>query len=188
MKSVWVLYERSDLDRNSEFDYENYATDCRVFEKFEDAKNAMKKLIRDYATEKNSLFDGNGCFCEFSGEIDEYYDDPEEKDAELFRTVEKLLRKLCLDELSEDDIADITELYVNNYMYSAEITTADGIVLLMKGEDDGPFNGIDPYVHTNIFDMDNEDNNYFFYVEDRFKMYARFISHLYIDLKKVNIE
>ena len=28
MKDVWVLYERSDLARGGEWDYQNYATAC----------------------------------------------------------------------------------------------------------------------------------------------------------------
>ena len=193
MKTVWVLYERSDLDQNSEYDHENYSTSCRVFENFETARTAMQKLLKEYATDDNSLFDGQGNIKNLAGQCEKYYseeDDDEEmlEDRKKFEFVDYLLNKLCLAEITQDDIDSIEEIYVTNYMYDAEITTDNGITLLIKPDDDGPFNGVYPYIHTNMFIMDDENKDYFFYVEDSFEMPCNYVSNLYINLKKVEIE
>ena len=194
MKSVWVLYERTDFNRGNTYDYENYTTSCRTFENFNNAKSAMKNLLRDYATDDQFIFDGEGNIKELIGEIDMYYSDDEDDEEMLedranFKYAEALLKKLCLSEISEDDVENIKEFYVTNYMFDAEFKVIDNeITLLMKDDDDGSCNGITPYVHTNMFVMDDENRDYFFYIEDAFKMYSEFTSHLFIDLKKVDIE
>lgn len=190
MKELWVLYERSDIDRGGEWDYQNYRTSCRVFQDFGVAKKAMKELIKSYALNENSMFDGNGCIKNY--DYESYYSDdfmwPDMKEEkELFASIKELLKKLCTDELQKSELEEITDCFVTNYMYAAEITTTDEIVLLIRGDDDGPCNGINPYVHTNIFEMDNEKKDYFFYLEDMFTE-DDFASHLFIDLKKVEVE
>lgn len=183
MKELWVLYERSNHDRGGEWDYQNYATNCRAFGDFETAKKAMQDLIKRYATEDNSMFDGEGNIKEF---VDQVYYDDEEKD--MFEYVGSLLKKLCLGELEKADIENTKGFFVTNYVFAAEICVDNGVTLLMRGDDDGPCNGIDPYVHTNMFIMDDETKDYFFYLKDQFNMDSDFISHLIVDLKKVTIE
>jgi len=52
----------------------------------------------------------------------------------------------------------------------------------MYGYDDGPCNGYDPKIATNMFDM-TEEKDYYLYVDDMFGQDAS--SELYIDLKKI---
>lgn len=177
MKEVWVLYERSDLNRGGEWDYQNYATSGRAFGDFETAKKAMRDLVKRYATENSSMFDGKGNIKEFADE-----------DKDMFEYPCSLLKKLCLGELDKADIENAEEFFVTNYMFAAEISVDNGFTLLIRGDDDGPFNGVNPYVHTNMFVMDDETKDYFFYLEDMFNMYRDFTSHLFIDLKKVAAE
>ena len=53
------------------------------------------------------------------------------------------------------------------------------------GDDDGPINGCDPTLFTNMFDM-TEEKDYFLYIDDRFGQ-DDFTSELYIDLKKTTL-
>ncbi len=193
MKSVWALYERTDFNRGNDYDYENYSTSCKVFENFDKAKSAMKNLLKGYASDDRFLFDGNGNIKEMLGQTDLYYrgasDDESIEDRNTFKYTEDLLRKLCMSEITKDDIDGIKSFYVTNYMYDAEIKATDNeITLLMKDDDDGAFNGVLPYIHTNMFVMDDENIDYFFYLEDRFQPRREYYSNLYIDLKKVVVE
>lgn len=184
MKDVWVLYERSDLARGGEWDYQNYATACRAFADFDTAKQAMRDTIKRYATEKSSMFDGEGNLNEL---LDQYYYDDDERDT--FTYVGELLRKLCLNELDDATAKAIKPLFCTTFLFAAEITTDNGEpVLLMRGDDDGPCNGVNPYVHTNLFSMNDDTKDYYFYVEDMFRMDSDFSSHLFLDLKKVSVE
>ena len=57
--------------------------------------------------------------------------------------------------------------------------------ILIRGEDDGPCNGYDPYIKTNIFSM-KEEKDYCLYIDDLFGQ--DFSAELYIDLKKTEVK
>ena len=57
----------------------------------------------------------------------------------------------------------------------------DGVIKFY-GDDDGPCNGYNPMLYTNVFDL-TEEKDYFLYINDLFGQ-DDFTSELYIDLKK----
>jgi hypothetical protein len=191
MKEVWVMYERSDLERKKgNYDWQNYDTQCRVFNDFNVAKKAFLDRIAWYGMQESSLFDGDGTLNNI--DIDDYldqlsYDDESEKVQAFFRNVIKAFRQLCRGH--EIDITLLEEGKASSWSYDVDVyREADGNpVLSITPQYDGPINCINPYIHTNAFVMNNEDKDYNFYIEDMFKEIS-FVSHLFIDLKKVMVE
>lgn len=191
MKEVWVMYERSDLERKKgNYDWQNYDTQCRVFNDFNVAKKAFLDRIAWYGMQESSLFDGDGTLNNI--DMDDYlnqlsYDDESEKVQAFFRNVIKAFRQLCRGQ--EIDITLLDDGKANSWSYDVDVyREADGNpVLSITPQYDGPINCINPYIHTNAFVMNNEDKDYNFYIEDMFKEIS-FVSHLFIDLKKVMVE
>jgi hypothetical protein len=191
MKEVWVMYERSDLERKKgNYDWQNYDTQFRVFNDFNVAKKAFLDRIAWYGMQESSLFDGDGTLNNI--DMDDYldqlsYDDESEKVQAFFRNVIKAFRQLCRGQ--EIDITLLDDGKANSWSYDVDVyREADGNpVLSITPQYDGPINCINPYIHTNAFVMNNEDKDYNFYIEDMFKEIS-FVSHLFIDLKKVMVE
>ena len=88
---VWTLFEESNIKGKTTPDYYENSRSFRTFGNFEDAKAAMRDLIKSYATVKGELFDGNGHFRNINEDIIEEYtsygNEPEEaeKIAEIIR-------------------------------------------------------------------------------------------------------
>ena len=191
MKEVWVMYERSDLEREKgNYDWQNYDTQCRVFNDFNTAKKAFLDRIAWYGMQESSLFDGDGTLNNI--DIDDYldqlsYDDEAEKVQAFFRNVIKAFRQLCRGQ--KIDVKLLDDGNANSWSYDVDVyREADSNpVLSITPQYDGPINCINPYIHTNAFVMNNEDKDYYFYIEDMFKE-IKFVSHLFMDLKKVMVE
>ena len=81
------------------------------------------------------------------------------------------------------DISGIPETEDAFEPYIAAVRCGDALKIF--GHGDGPCNGYDPYIKTNILDM-SEEKNYYLYIDDLFEMDDDDIysSELYIDLKK----
>ncbi len=205
MKNVWVLTKRAD------FDGENYDNGhiagmkykMKVFESFESAMAAMRDLIRKYATEKNSIFDGNGRLKNY--DYKSYYkhcgnDEFMKEDLAIFELAERIFSRFCLGTLEKKDIDEIYEmkrkfgmekndmLEATTYMYRVAFAGKKTPNLIMTGDDDGPINGIDPYIFINSLDMNDENRDYCFYIVDRFKYKEGISPALFIDLIKTTIE
>ena len=59
MKKIWVLSIRTSLP-NECFTRANLKTTFSAFETFEDAKKAMRDVIKGFAFSENTMFNGNG--------------------------------------------------------------------------------------------------------------------------------
>ncbi len=191
MKEVWVLYERSDLERvKGGYDWENYQTECKVFATFDAAKTAFLNRIASYGCQNSSLFDGNGGLKNIDTEdylIQLGYSKNAGKDEAFFLNTIKALCQLCRGE--KVDLGLLQEYKVSTWSYAVEVTKAVcETVLRITPEGEGPVNSINPYLLTNAFVMEDEYRNYCFYVEDLFHEGIKFISHLFIDLKRRVIE
>ena len=187
MKEVWVLYERSDLARvKGGYDWENYQTECKVFATFGAAKTAFLNRITSYGCQNSSLFDGNGGLKNM--DIGDYlsqlrYSENAGKDEAFFLNAIKALRQLCSGQ--KVDLGLLEDYKVSSWSYAVEVTKAVcETVLRITPEYDGPVNCINPYLLTNAFVMEDEYRNYCFYVEDLFHEGIKFVSHLFIDLKR----
>ena len=192
MKELWVLSERTDFERGGEWDYQNYRSKSYAFASFESAKTAMRKRIVELAKEEGSMF--------YGGTIDIVFDD-DDNNGPL--DLQYLLDGMANDEnfsipkdkcdylfdtygISSVD-ADFEEEGWTDWLYGFGIVPSDEPELICHGYDDGPCNGINPYVYINCFVMNNPDKKYSFHIEDGFSDNV-FTSRLYIDLEKVCLD
>lgn len=83
--------------------------------------------------------------------------------------------------------ADFDKEGYTNYMYGFGLTYEEEPQLICHGHDDGPCNGINPYVYINCFNMTDPDKKYSFHIIDLFEE-KDFTSHLFIDLEKAILE
>ncbi len=83
--------------------------------------------------------------------------------------------------------ADFDKEGYTNYMYGFGLTDEEEPQLICHGHDDGPCNGINPYVYINCFNMSDPDKKYSFHIIDLFEE-KDFTSHLFIDLEKAILE
>ncbi len=184
MNEYWVLSVKTSLPhicRNCK----SLNTDFSIFGNFEDGEKALRAKLKDLAFSENKMFDGAGKITYF----EEYFSKIADSDYEDEYEDEEYLTKSIFCKISEKltDIfkgkgTDISDLgsYYSDFMIAAE---TDHGVLSIYGVDDGPCNGYDPQIYTNMFDMSKEDD-YFLYIDDLFGQ-DEYSSVLYIDLKKV---
>ena len=129
MKNIWVLSVRTSLPELG-YTPADIAVTFKAYDTFEKGRDAMRDVIKNYAYNKNSMFDGEGNITYLKKYWEEMWD----------------------------------EEYI----------------------DDGPCNGYDPDIRTNIFSM-KQEQEYYLYINDLLGQ-DDFSSELYIDLKKVTIQ
>lgn len=171
MKETWTLVIRTSLPYTCR-DESELRVITKEYNSFTDAKTGFAEILKWYASSDNALFD-------FYGHIkylDLYLEDIEEdnyngsNDDEImpgwatkkfYSLLQHELSALFLGE-SKGFNCPVGE-YEDGYIYTT--ITPDSIELV--GFDDGPINGIDPIIKTNILDM-TEENHYYLYINDFF--------------------
>lgn len=182
MKDIWVLSVRTSLPNACER-FGDMKTEFFAFECFEDAKAAFREKIQKMAFSENSMFNGKGQITHFSRYIDDVDDDFDDEDC---------LTKNKLSEIQEALIAVFSGVDTKLQIEAGDYT--DWMIAVsvqpdsidFYGDDDGPWNGYDPVLKTNMFSMEKE-MDYYLYIDDRFGQDDA-TSELYIDLKKVTVE
>ncbi len=180
MKKTWVLSVRTSLpevcDRMSDLDAKIYA-----FDSFDAAKSAARKIMKGLAYSENAMFDGDGNLVQLMNYTDDCWDpseDGEEWDDALTKekliTVREAIRKIFM---GVDAVPDIEEGDFTDYMIAYCYKNGE---IRFYGDDDGPCNGYDPVIRTNMFSME-EEKDYFLYIDDMFGQ-DEATSELYIDL------
>lgn len=183
MKEIWVLNVKTSLP-NACCEPSQLKTCVFAYESFEKARDAMRKLIKEYAFSKNSMFDGEGNIIYLKKYLDDMYDEEYIDDGETLDKVRLGYVCDCLKDAFSGKNIDfgMQSEYCTDWMIAIESFDGD---VYFKGEDDGPCNGYAPNIATNIFSM-NEEKDYFLYIDD---MLGQDISsELYIDLKKTELE
>jgi hypothetical protein len=185
MKNTWVLSIRTSLPEACE-SHGDLHTSIYTFDSFEEARAALRKVLKKYAFSKNSMFDGRGQIIhlrkyvynltldDVDGEHIDYYDDfldPTNLDA-----MEDAIYKIFK---GKDVVPKIKEGFYTDYTIA--YTYENGEVSF-RGDGDGPYNGYAPVLRTNMFDM-LEENNYFLYIDDMLGQDCA-TSELYIDLMR----
>ena len=186
MKEIWTLIVKTSLPNTAE-DVTELDTKVYTFESFENAKNVLRDKLKEYAFNKNSMFDGDG----YISKLNEYQNDLEDEEEE---EVDKYL-------LTSSKINKIQQAFLK--VFQGEDTSLklqrvkscsdwmigldwDGETLKIYGDEEGPCNGYAPHIKTNMFDM-NKEKNYCFYIDDMFGQDDN-SSELYIDLIKTTLE
>ena len=181
MKNTWIVSIRTSLPnvcyKIGDLDAEYYA-----FERFEEARKAVRKILKGFAFSKNTMFDGEGRLIHLSNYIDNCMDSDEEEwdDYDLTKgkliivqdAIERIFRGL-------DSIPEINEGECTDWMIAYRYENGE---IRFYGDDDGPCNGYDPVLRTNMFSM-TEEKDYYLYIDDMFGQ-DEATSELYIDLRK----
>ena len=79
MKEIWSLIIKTSLPNTAE-DVTELVTTVDAFSDFESAKVALRDKLKDFAFNKNSMFDGKGGIIEledYCWKLDNEYDDDE---------------------------------------------------------------------------------------------------------------
>ena len=191
MKEIWVLSVRTSLP-NECVSKDMLGTDFFAFENFSDARNAMRDTIKELAFSKNAMFDGEGKIIHLNDYIndmddvedanDEDFEDDYEEDDFLSKSVMIKIQDAFLKLFKGEDYD--FELAGSDYTdYMISVNSTFGIEIV--GDDDGPYNGYDPYIATNAFSME-EEKDYYIHIDDL--LGQEYSSELYIDLKKVELK
>ncbi len=180
MKEIWVLTVKTSLPNTCE-NSKDFTTTCQAFDSFEKGRNALRETIRHYAFSKNSMFDGNGNITYLKQYADDFGDYVFEDDSEV----------LDINRLNHV-VNSLRDAFLGKEVHfeMESECCADGMIAIYSklnevslcGEDDGPSNGYDPDIRTNIFSM-REEKHYYLYIDDCFGQ-DDCTSELYIDLQQ----
>ena len=170
MKEIWTLIIKTQL-----------TPAVGAFYSFSEAKDALREALKKLTFKKNEMFDGEGKITRLKQYIDKTVDFKRESDDGILtkEVLNKVQNALCDVFAGKETMADIEEGIYTDYFVAFEYKEG---VIRFYGDDDGPCNGYDPTLYTNMFDM-TEEKDYFLYIEDAFGQ-DDCISELYIDLKK----
>ena len=154
MKKIWTLIIKTSLPNTAE-DVTELVTTVDAFSDFESAKVALRDKLKDFAFNKNSMFDGKGKLTYLNSYINACIDEEEDEDVvEDILTQSKLN---CIQNALEGiftgkdiplPLEDVE--CCSDWMIAFDVK--DGEVKFY-GYDDGPLNGYDPRIKTNMFDM-----------------------------------
>ena len=190
MKEIWTLIVKTSLPEVCR-DKSDFVTTTFAYENFEDARNTMRSVLKEYAFSKNEMFNGKGYISELAFYSDEAerieknegIEDEDESDwlsSKKLNYMQELLHRIFEGKDVEEDIKGITafDMYLK--------TEISGQQISMVGFEEGPWNGYDPLIKTNMLDM-TEEKDYYIYLDDMFGQ-DEASSELYIDLKKTVLE
>ncbi len=201
---VWLLMIKTNVSAEGvlQVDEGKEKTCFWISSSFETAKENMKSIIRAYASTPNLIFDGNGLCTDFEEYMAERRDwdqfaNPEEEDESDWYTQLRFITHGGYDDSAKSfwkasKLPEILKSYVmdmDNFSTDVieEFTWTDYLMgckvsserIFIKGIDDGPCNGIDPYFYINTFNMDDPEKKYQFHVRNAFNDNWDYI---YIDL------
>ena len=171
MNNYWVLSVRTSLPEVCD-QRECLNTVFYVYESFDAARSAFRDTVRRFAFGENTMFDGKGnirMLNKYLAEAGQYFEDTD---------IPSLLN--CLQKAFEGDAVSIDGIceWDTDWMIAFK---REGDTLSVTGYDDGPINGYDPFIKTNIFNMEQEQH-YYLYINDLLGQDCS--SELYIDLKR----
>jgi len=183
MKDIWVLTIKTSLPNVCE-DSKLMESTHRAFSSFAKAKEVLRENLKELSS-KNSMFDENGDIIHFNNYIKDSIavdelDDPAD---DLLTQSELKEIHLALKAVfnGETYFPELREYY-DDYMIGVSVSED---TISLYGTCDGPINGINPNISSNMFDM-SEEKDYHLYIDDMFDQ--EISSELYIDLNKVTLE
>ena len=182
---VWVLSIRTSLPKVC-----NTSNDIKLsvlsFESFQKANETMRSKIKEFAFSKNSMFNGNGYIKHLNNyckELKEYEEDETGEPGELtYKVLLSVQEGLKTAFSGVDAKFKIKNRRYSDYMIGVSVKKDS---IQVYGTEDGPMNGYEPVLSTNIISMDIEQD-YYLYIDDAFGQDVS--SELYIDLKKIVVE
>lgn len=181
-KKVWVLIINTSLPNVSKFK-EDLKLSTYCFDDFEEAKKCLREKLKELSFNKNAMFDGNGNIIMLDNYMSEDMYDPEDlKDDSNFLSIKKMqeLKENLFHIFEGKDIPLSIPNVKCNDDYMIGLNVKDNSIDIY-GCCDGPINGCNPSIQTNMFDMSKEDD-YYLYIDDMFGQDCS--SELYVYLKQ----
>lgn len=185
MNEIWVLSIRTSLPKVCESANDLKLT-VSAYDSFEKARAAMRTAIKGFAFAKNAMFNGAGQIKLLKRYIKENMNEPEEGEdldgvltPQILTGIQDALQKA----FSSEDVAHGIKCGKYTDWMIAVNVKKDSV--RFSGDDDGPCNGINPVLSTNIFSMEKEQD-YYLYINDQLGQ-EDCSSELYIDLQKTTI-
>ena len=183
MKNTWVLSIKTSLPLACE-NRGDLKTSIYTFEGFAEARAALRKVLHKYAFSENSMFDGKGNIVYLHKYVKKFTHIEDIDFSDDFLTIKKLravedaVRNIFE---GKDVVPEFKEGFYSNCMIAYTYKNGE---INFCGDDDGPYNGYNPVLRTNMFDM-RDESDYFLYIDDLFGQNEA-TSELYIDLAKAN--
>ena len=183
MKELWILSVQTSLPDTC-YNHESLNKKFGAFENFADARSAMREEIKTFAFSENAMFDGDGHFLKLRDYIENMYEGEEDDGDDVLNKailakVEDILHSVLSGGEAQTDLA---EGRYTDWMIEVELAKDH---VRFYGVDDGPYNGYNPVLTTNMLSME-EEKDYYFYADDRLGQDAD-SSELYVDLRKVKV-
>lgn len=191
MNECWILTVKTSLPNTCEH-YGELHTDCRVFDGFGKAKAALRERLKALAFSRNAMFDGEGKMIHLDKYIQQNnHEDTTEEYWEFmdngWLTVGRLnILQAALTKVFAGEDISLPLLEDGDYADGMLAMEVHGSDLRLVGWDDGPCNGYEPLIATNMFNMVKE-GDYYLYLNDLFGQ-DDCSAELYIDLKKATIQ
>lgn len=163
MKNTWVLSVKTSLPK-SYYTPLDLKTSISSFDNFEEAREALRNILKKYTFSKNRLFDGKGNLIWLSKEIkdrkayEKEYGSDVEYDDDLTAARLENIRTLLHEALSGTEVSPKNCNWDSGLM----ICSCRGGIVKIYGYEDGAC----PVLKTNIFSMKNEKDYYFYVAED----------------------
>lgn len=187
MSKVWVLSVKTSLPNVCEGPL-NLTLTTSAYDSFEKARAALRKLLKGYAFTKNSMFDGDGhltYFMEFIGDCltaEEGFGEGYLAQEDLEYVADSLRAAFA----GEDVDFEMAEDHYDDGCYLTAEADYEAGSFTLVGDYEGPCNGINPTIHTNIFSM-KEEKDYYLYLDNLFGQ-DDCSSELYVDLTGCEVE
>lgn len=188
MKEIWTLSIKTSLPNLCKTPAD-LKLSIYVYESFERAKRAFYEKMKEIAFKENCLFDGNGKIKELNYYTQVSYESEDEEEDESIGILTVKALNDFQNKLSLSLKGETTKLNLCNGKYCDSmlslVLSNDSVTVF--GDEEGPINGCDAFIHTNILDM-SEEKDYFLYIDDLFSFDQDASCELYIDLKKATLE
>ena len=178
MKNTWVLSIKTSLPKTCSNATE-LKTTVYAFDSFENARTALRSELKKITFSKNKMFDGNGGIIYLNKYL-KNSDDEYCEDTFLSKTRLSYICELLLKIFEGEDVKPKLKTGVcTDWMVAYKYKNG---TMNFYGDDDGPCNGYDPIIKTNMFEI-KEEKHYFLYIDDCLGQEDA-SSELYIDLMK----
>ena len=191
MNECWVLTIKTSLPHTC-LSHAELQTECLAFDSFQKAKAALRERLKALAFSRNAMCDGEGKMIHFEKYIQQNnHEDTTEEYWEFMDNGWLTVGRLNVLE------AALTKVFAGEDMQLPFLEDGgydDGMLSLhmcgdrvqLMGWDDGPCNGYEPLICTNMFNMAQE-GDYYLYLDDMFGQ-DNCSAELYVNLKKAEVK
>ena len=190
MQDLWILSIKTSLPDTCSGCID-WKTTFTGYDGFEAAKKGLRNKLHDLVFSENKMFDENGKLKELEEYVSRCIDDEDDSEAPDYDdewisvAMLKVICKTLYDIIAKQK-ADLSK-FIPYYSDDMICVRTDKNLFAIEGDGDGPFNGCDPKIYTNMFDME-EEKDYYLYINDMFDDSDSASSELYIDLQKARME